>query len=151
MKILLFILLLISQVGHASPVLQMNRAFQSLMNLMPYMSQEREYKNIKNEKEIKENLKHLNSAFTLAKHDQLIKHDLFAPSYALITENLKETLASFEKGKKDYSLWLAKETVSLCMDCHARLPANVTSSFQNGSSPLTRRKPLLPMRRGSPT
>jgi hypothetical protein len=133
MKTLIVTLFLfLSQIVQAGPVLQMNHAFQSLMNLMPFVVNDSEYKNPKNEKEIKENLKNLNSAFTLAKHDQLIKHDLFAPSYALISENLKETQVAFEKGKKDYSQWLVKETMSLCMDCHARLPVGVTSSFQNG-------------------
>jgi hypothetical protein len=111
---------------------------------MPHLESESNYKNAKSEKEIKENLKNLNSAFTLAQHDQLIKHDLFAPSYALISENLKESQTAFETGKKDYSLWLVKETISLCMDCHARLPVGVTSSFQNGELTVDTKKTRSP-------
>ncbi len=144
MKYYFFTIIFASQLAHAGPVLQMNQAFQSLMNLMPHIQQEADYKNNKYEKEIKENLKNLNTSFIQAKHDQLIKHDLFAPSYALISENLKETQSTFQKGKKDYSLWLAKETLSLCMDCHARLPMGVTSSFQNGELTVDTKKIRTP-------
>lgn len=116
----------------AGPVLQMNKAFQSLIELVPFLQNEDKFKDKKNEKVIKANLHNLNEAFRLAGHDTLIKHDLFAPSYALLTENLREGQSAFNKDKKAYAAWLLNETVTLCLDCHGRLPQSVTSSFQNG-------------------
>lgn len=133
MKKSLFITLLcISTSASAGPVLQMNKAFSALTELMPYLNDEKAFKEKKNEEIIGKNLEQLNSAFKLAGHDTLIRHDLFAPSYALINENISATKAGFAKGKKDYALWMMKETITLCMDCHGRLPQSVSSSFQNG-------------------
>ncbi len=116
----------------ATPLLQMNKAFHSITELGPYLRNEEEFQNKKNRKIIQKNLKELDSAFQVAGHDHLIKHDLFAPSYELLSSNIKESSLSFEKDKKDYSFWILKETLTLCMDCHTRLPMSVTSSFQNG-------------------
>lgn len=133
MKKSLFITLLcISTTASAGPVLQMNKAFSALTELMPYLNDAKAFKEKKNEEIIGKNLEQLNSAFKLAGHDTLIRHDLFAPSYALINENISATQNGFAKGKKDYALWMMKETITLCMDCHGRLPQSVSSSFQNG-------------------
>jgi hypothetical protein len=118
--------------AYATPLLQMNKAFHSITELGPYLTNETDFQNEKNKKIIQKNLKELDSAFQVAGHDHLIKHDLFAPSYELISSNIKESTLSFEKDKKDYSYWILKETLTLCMDCHTRLPMSVTSSFQNG-------------------
>lgn len=131
---------LIVNSAFAGPVLQMNNAFNSLMELMPFIMNEQSFKEKQNENIIKTNIKDLSSAFKLAGHDTLIKHDLFAPSYKLLSENISETDRAFDSGKKDYSYWMLKETVTLCMDCHSRLPAGVTSSFQNGELSIDAKK-----------
>jgi hypothetical protein len=116
----------------AGPVLEMNRAFNSLMELLPFLVRKEGFLKKENEKTIAANLAALDDAFKLAGHDSLLRHDLFAPSYELISTNLREARAAFGKGPKDYSLWLNRETVGQCIDCHSRLPQSVTSSFQNG-------------------
>lgn len=125
---------------YAGPVLQMNNAFHALVELMPFLKDENKFKESGNQKLIDENLQKLKESFRLAGHDTLIKHDLFAPSYALITENIQESANAYSKGKKSYSFWMLNETVSLCMDCHGRLPQSVTSSFQNGELTVDRSK-----------
>lgn len=124
--------MLITVSVEAAPILEMNKAFNALMELMPFLKSERAFKDEKNSKEIKKQINDLGAAFKLAKHDGLIKHDLFAPSYELITANLKDSEGAFDTGKKDYALWMMRETVSLCMDCHSRMPVEHTSSFQDG-------------------
>lgn len=131
MKITILFVLLISS-AFASPALQMNKAFNTLLELMPFLQNENAFKEKQNNKIVSDNLAQLNEAFRLAGHDTLIKHDLFAPSYSLISENLQEGLNAFNKNKKPYAYWLLNETVTLCMECHARLPQSVSSSFQNG-------------------
>lgn len=126
------IALTLTSVVLAAPILQMNKAFIALTDLLPSLMSAEKFQDKKNEPVIKEKVKALEEAFRLAKHDPLIKHDLFAPSYALITDNLKESVSSFEKGHKDYTRWLLKETISVCLDCHTRIPMDHTSSFQDG-------------------
>lgn len=131
-KHILCSLLAISTGAQATPVLQMNKAFNSLIEIMPYMNDSAAFKEKKNEELIQQRLNDLSDAFKIAGHDTLIKHDLFAPSYSLISGNITEIKNAFSKGKKDYSQWMMKETVTLCMDCHTRLPVDMTSSFQDG-------------------
>jgi hypothetical protein len=131
-KVILMMILASIGTAQAGPVLQMNKAFSSLIELMPFMKKDSAFQDKKNEKTIGKNIDKLATSFKQAGHDTLIKHDLFAPSYELITDNIKEGSTAFRDGKKDYALWMMKETVTLCMDCHGRLPTSVTSSFQNG-------------------
>lgn len=132
MKYLIIWTIFFSIKASSTPLLEMNKAFNSVTELSPFLRNESEYQNKKNQNIIQKNLKELDSAFQITGHDNLIKHDLFAPSYELISSNIKESYSSFEKDKKDYSFWILKETLTLCMDCHTRLPMSLTSSFQNG-------------------
>ncbi len=149
MKIIItlaFILSLKSSFG--GPVLSMNRAFNAVIELIPFLVHEDQFKDKKNDVIIKTHLKELGDAFKKAGHDNLIKHDLFAPSYELLTEDIHEMTKSFEEGKKDYSFWMMKETMTMCLDCHARLPQGVTSSFQNGELSVNTQKIQTPYELG---
>jgi hypothetical protein len=132
MKHLLVLIFFFSQGAHSTPLLQMNKAFASIFDLGPYLSDENSYLNKKNTKTIQKSLDDLEASFKSVGHDKLIKHDLFAPSYELISENIKESTLSFKNDHKSYSYWILKETLTLCLDCHSRLPQSLTSSFQNG-------------------
>ncbi len=132
MKLLFFLLIFIPQGVYSTPILQMNKAFTSIFDLGPYLSNENRYLEEKNAKTIQKSLDDLEASFQSVGHDKLIKHDLFAPSYKLISENIKESSLSFKNKHKSYSFWILKETLTLCLDCHSRLPQNLTSSFQNG-------------------
>ena len=127
-------LFLISLINSASagPVLQMNKAFVALSDLIPLITDRDQFMEKKNEKLITEKITELKSAIITAKHDSLIKEDLFAPSYTLINENIAGSLEAFKLGNKDYAHWRLKEITSLCIDCHTRMPISHASSFQNG-------------------
>jgi hypothetical protein len=143
---LALILALNSSIG--GPVLSMNRAFNAVTELIPFLVHEDQFKDKKNDTVIKTHLKELGTAFKLAGHDDLIKHDLFAPSYELLTEDIYEMSKSFEEGKKDYSYWMMRETMTMCLDCHARLPKGVTSSFQDGELSVNTKKIQTPFELG---
>jgi hypothetical protein len=128
----ILVFLLFIPILFAGPVLQMNNAINSLIELFPYIMDEGQFKDKKNELSIKKSMKDLNATFKLAGHDSLIKHDLFAPSYELILNHISESEKAFNIGKKDYSFWRLQGTFALCIDCHTRLPSSMTSSFQNG-------------------
>jgi hypothetical protein len=116
----------------AGPVLQMNKAFVALSDLIPLITDRDQFMEKKNEKLITSKITELKSAIITAKHDSLIKEDLFAPSYTLINENIAGSLEAFKLGNKDYAHWRLKEITSLCIDCHTRMPISHASSFQNG-------------------
>ena len=116
----------------AGPVYQMNKAFNALSNLIPYLTNRNEFMQKKNETLIKKQIKEMELAFKMAKHDTLLKEDLFAPSYSLVLDNISDSLGAFEKGNKDFAHWRLKQITSNCMDCHSRLPPTHASSFQNG-------------------
>ena len=149
MKIIITLAFILSlKSSFAGPVLSMNRAFNALIELIPFLVHEDQFKDKKNDVIIKTHLKELGNAFKTAGHDNLIKHDLFAPSYELLTEDIHEMTKSFEEGKKDYSFWMMKETMTMCLDCHARLPQGVTSSFQNGELSVNTQKIQTPYELG---
>lgn len=129
---LLWTALLISTPVLTSTILPMNRAFTALTELLPYLQDQASFLDKTHEPQIKEKLMGLDKALKTAKHETLLKHDLFAPSYALITENMNESLKAFEAGKKSYSHWMLQELTNLCLDCHTRVPESHASSFQSG-------------------
>lgn len=132
MKKIVFILAFLSCSVFSSPILQMNKALNALIDLLPFITDESEFKHEKHTKKIAAGIHELQSAFKTAKHDKVLKSDLFAPSYAIITEELSEVSKAFNKGKKDFSHWRLKEVTAHCLDCHSRLPKEVASSFQSG-------------------
>lgn len=124
----------------SGPVLEMNKAFNALVDLIPYMSDRKLFMEKESAPVVEKKLAELQSAFKLAGHDKLIKSDLFAPSYALINENIQSTIDSFKNGKKDYAHWRLKEITAHCLDCHTKLPPSYSSSFQDGDLVIDRSK-----------
>lgn len=127
-----FLTLLITGSAFAGPILQMNKAFNTLTELMPFILSEPQFKEKKNEAIIKKGLSDFENEFKLAGHDEVLKNDLFAPSYKMMIESVRESKTAFSQGKKDYALWMLRDSISTCLECHTRLPAEHTSSFQDG-------------------
>jgi hypothetical protein len=140
MKTAALLCLLIATSALASPVLQMNRAFLALSELIPYLSDEKKFKEKTNRVIVEKNIQDLGQAFKDAKHASLLKEDLFAPSYSVIRENLDQSLAAFKKGDTDFSHWRLQEMTAQCLDCHTRLPSSYASSFQNGEMTVDTKK-----------
>ena len=132
--------IILSTSASAGPVIQMNKAFIALSDLIPLITDRDQFMEKKNEKLITDKITELKSAIITAKHDSLIKEDLFAPSYSLINENIAGSLEAFKLGNKDYAHWRLKEITSLCIDCHTRMPISHASSFQNGELAIDEKK-----------
>ncbi len=128
----IFLLVLIATSLEAAPILQMNQALRALSELMPFLGDEKLFENSSNDKVIVENIQNIKEAFRNSKHEALLKQDLFAPSYAVVTESLSGSLDAFKKGDKDFARWRLKELTTHCLDCHTRLPVAHSSSFQTG-------------------
>ncbi len=117
----------------AGPVLQMNSAFTSLSELIPYVTDEAKFTDKKNEAFVREKLSQLARSIRNAKHDALMKQDIFAPSYLLLKEQLDTTQKAFNEGKKGFALNRMKDLTSMCIDCHSRLPPEKLSSYSDGT------------------
>lgn len=126
------LILLVTGTIIAAPVLQMNRAFMALTELIPFITEREKFMERKNDPVIIGRITELQAAFKSVKHETVLKEDLFAPSYALINENISSSLEAFKNGEKDYAHWRLKEITSHCLDCHTRMPISYASSFQNG-------------------
>jgi hypothetical protein len=132
MKKALIFFLLISNLVWAVPIQQMNRALNAMTVLVPFIADKESFLQKKNEAIIMEQLNQIQATFKSVKHDPMIKNDIFSPSYKLIHQNLQESIKSFKTNKKDYAHWRLKELTSLCIDCHTRIPATKSSSFELG-------------------
>lgn len=131
MKLFSVFLLFIS-LSYAAPTQQMNEAFEALVRLLPYLINEKDFVDLKKQGEVSESLRKLQGAFTKVRHLDLLKEDIFSPSYELVSESLSEASKAFETGQKDYAFWRLKEVTTFCIDCHTRIPKEVSSSYQNG-------------------
>ena len=136
----IIITLFICNFAIGGPILQMNKAFIVLADLIPFITDRNKFMIKENESSISAKIGELQNAFKTAKHDTLLKGDLFAPSYALINEHLADSVTAFKQGNKDYAHWRLKETTSLCIDCHTRMPPSHASSFQNGELTIDKSK-----------
>ncbi len=132
MKTFAFLALVISVHAFSAPVAQMNRAFEALTDLIPFITDEKKFSEKTHAPLIEKRISDLKIAFKEAGHDSLLKEDLFAPSYAIINQNLGDSLTAFKQGKKDYAHWRLREVTTHCLDCHTRLPNSHASSFQDG-------------------
>ena len=130
MKYLSF-LLLVSSLSYAAPTQQMNEAFEALVRLLPFLVNENDFSAAQKQVEVSESLRKLQGAFTKVRHQDLLKEDIFSPSYELVSESLSEASTAFDNGQKDYAYWRLKEVTTFCIDCHTRIPKEVTSSYQN--------------------
>lgn len=110
----------------------MAKSFKSLVSLVPYLADGKQFHLKSNEKFITDQLTEINQSFQTVKHEKLIQQDLFAPSYELVKQNIDDSLKAFASGKKDYAHWRLKELTSLCIDCHTRLPSDQPSRFDSG-------------------
>lgn len=124
-------LLLFSSLSYAAPAQQMNEAFEALVRLLPFLINEKDFVDTEKHAEVSGSLRKLQGAFTKVRHQDLLKEDIFSPSYKLVSESLAEASKAFDDGHKDYAFWRLKEVTTFCIDCHTRIPKEVTSSYQN--------------------
>ena len=126
-------MILFSLLANAASVKkEMNQAFQSLLKLVPFLTDESKFVARKNSVKIGENLRELESALKKIKHEDKLKADVFFPSMQLLDKNLKDANLAFSLGQKRYAYEKMRTLTAGCIDCHTRLPDSETSSYQEG-------------------
>ena len=118
----------------------MNRALNSFIKIMPYLSSQETYNSAKNTSAIKQEMMALETVFQDAKKESLLQNDLFSTTNLAISDNLSLARKSFDYPNKNFSYIRMKETIHLCFHCHAQLPEEFTSSFSKGVNNLKREK-----------
>ena len=109
---------------------QMQQAFLSMTQLLPFITSGKDFSASENEKNIKIHLERLANSFTNMKHETVLKKDLFAPSYSLLNTELKKIQEYFVQGEKSFSLWKLKQITAECIDCHLRIPKDKSPSLE---------------------
>jgi hypothetical protein len=115
--------------GITFPEKQMNLMLRTVLNLMPYLTSEEEFKSESNQKKIKEEVKILGKVFNAIKHEKIMKNDVFSPSYNVMKKELDQISESFRSKNKSYAFDKLRLISIQCIDCHSRLPRNFSSSF----------------------
>jgi hypothetical protein len=139
-KIGSIVVLTLTGLALAAPVIPMNKALNALLELVPYLTDAQKFNDKKNEGTIRSSISKLEEAFNAAKHHDLLKQDVFSPSLGLIKSSITDSKQAFSKGNKDYAHWRMREITAQCMDCHTRLPADHVSSFRDGMRQLENAK-----------
>jgi nicotinamide mononucleotide adenylyltransferase len=127
---------------------KMQQALNSLVELIPIITNDEAFKSKQNEAKIQKEIDNLQKAFKQAGHERLVRQDVFAPSYTIMNEYLADAQKAFKKGNKDYANWRLKEITNTCLDCHTRMPVDHPSSFRQGQKHLNTSNITDPYNRG---
>jgi hypothetical protein len=107
----------------------MDLMLKEIFNLKPFIVSDVEYRDPKNSQKIGDSLKQMASLSEKISHEGKINKSGFAISSKALKEQLREAELVFRVGNKDYSLWMLRSTLSVCMSCHTQLPA-VSTQFE---------------------
>ena len=117
-----FILLHISG-AYADVKADMDRMLSEIFTLKPYMVSDEKYRDPKNAPVILKSLQRMSEIAVQINHEDKIKKTGFQAPAKVLGQQLKEAQIIFEAGNKDYSLWMLKSTLGVCMSCHTQLPS----------------------------
>lgn len=115
-----------SSITHAEVKPYMDLMLKEIFTLKPYIVSDVEYRDPKNFQKIDDSLKQMVALSEKITHEGKIKKTGFAISSKALNEQLREAELVYRVGNKDYSLWMLRSTLSVCMSCHTQLPASST-------------------------
>lgn len=92
---------------------------EDLKKLTPYIFSPQKFSEAKHAEEILSYLIGLSGKADLADHRKLFNSDYSAQTkLSLLSQSLKDASRSFERGNMDYTRFLVKNAVQLCISCH---------------------------------
>lgn len=104
----------------------MDQMLQEIYTLKPFIVSEVDYRDPKNAPVIQKSLQNMVVLSEKISHEGKIKNSGFAISGRAMNQQLKEAEVVYRVGNKDYSLWMLRSTLSVCMSCHTQLPSTST-------------------------
>lgn len=133
------LLLFYSLTSFAEVKTHMDQILQQIFTLKPYIVSPVEYSDPKNAETIQGALKKMVDLSEKVSHEGMIQKTGFAASSRALTQQLREAELVYRVGNKDYSLWMLRSTLSVCMSCHTQLPSTSTKfEFYNKDRFLTK-------------
>ncbi len=114
----------------------MQKALDSIIHLVPYMSNEMKFKDPNNEKKISLHLNKIVKSFKSANHVTELELPGFKPNFRIIKDHLNDTLDNFNNHNKSFARLRLTATTSLCLSCHTQLPKDRLTSYMLNSETL---------------
>ncbi|HEY8272014.1 MAG TPA: hypothetical protein VIG33_14075 [Pseudobdellovibrionaceae bacterium] len=112
----------------------MDQMLNEIFNLKPYIVSPEAFSDPKNAQKIDASLKKMVALSVKINHEDKIHKTGFQISGKVLNQQLKEAQIVFNSGSKDYSLWMFKSTLGVCMSCHTQLPAVSTQFMSQNQS-----------------
>nr|BFD66221.1 hypothetical protein HAGR004_12430 [Bdellovibrio sp. HAGR004] len=125
-KFFLFLITSLSLQAQAEVKPYMDQMLQEIYTLKPFIVSADDYRDPKNAPVIQKSLENMVSLSEKISHEGKIKNSGFAISGRAMNQQLKEAEIVYRVGNKDYSLWMLRSTLSVCMSCHTQLPSSST-------------------------
>lgn len=104
----------------------MDQMLQEIYTLKPFIVSDVEYRDPKNAPVIQKSLQNMAALSEKISHEGKIKDSGFAISGRAMNQQLREAEVVYRTGNRDYSLWMLRSTLSVCMSCHTQLPSAST-------------------------
>lgn len=106
----------------------MHVAFDSMMELSPYLVDEKKFTDPKSEEKIHTYIDNLLMAFKGVHSSNKLKTLDYAPSLSVMRQHLEETKIAFQHKQKFFARNRLNATQSLCITCHAQLKTKASQT-----------------------
>lgn len=107
----------------------MHDALNSLIELIPYMSDDIKFTHPDNSKKIQLYLNRLKTSFDKAGHLKLLNRKSFTPSYIVIKEQLNHAIDDFNHHDKNFAKLRINSISSICLSCHTQISKDHKTSL----------------------
>ncbi|MBC7370916.1 MAG: hypothetical protein H7326_05080, partial [Bdellovibrionaceae bacterium] len=101
----------------------MDQMLNQIFILKPFLVSEEKFADQKNSKAIQRALQNMADISVKIAHEDSITKSGFQMPAKVLTAQLRESELIFSAGNKNYSLWMVKSTLGVCISCHTQLPA----------------------------
>lgn len=118
----------------------MGSALESFVELVPYLRDHQALESQAVRESIIKNLESLKETFNKAGHIGALSTPNYSPSLDSLQEHLDETIRAVRAENTSFASKRLQATMSLCISCHAQLPASAAGNFSSGLSDVTRQR-----------
>ena len=122
----IIVLALVAWSSIASTKTYMHKAFQSMMELSPYLIDEKKFTDPKSEEIIYSHLDNLTLAFKGVHNKKVMSNSNYSPSLKVMRNHIEETKLAFSTKQKYFARNRLNATRALCISCHAQIKSKAS-------------------------
>jgi len=126
-KVLLLSVLMFSSMGSTKK--HMHSAFNSMMELTPYLTDDKKFIDPDNEEKIYSYIDELSLAFKGVHNKKRFSNSHFSPSLKVLRRHVEETRIAFSAKQKYFAKNRLRATQSLCISCHTQLKTKASKNI----------------------